>query len=62
MIWFWTENLSNLWDIHLEIRKNISNIRMAKIGIGVYSLLLKILKNPCQMLIDFCLNIPSNRE
>lgn len=27
MIQFWTENLSNPWDIHLEIRKNISNIR-----------------------------------
>lgn len=27
MIQFWTEKLSNPWDSHLEIRKNISNIR-----------------------------------
>lgn len=62
MIPFQTDNLSNPWDIHLEIRKNIYDISADQNWNSGFSVVLSILKSSCQMLINFCLNVSSNRE
>lgn len=43
-------------------KRTLETLELAKIGVLVYSVVLSILKNSCQMRIDFCLNISSNRE